>query len=119
MFVKLRSMEELSVITSTYEVYKKLIAVTVTVDKKYRHTLGEPTVASCGALLEHLILAKHAPKAIKGSHLINADASAELTAMQVRAMLELKLANETNLLKIQARLTEIRRQIGGWRKSVN
>jgi len=50
--------------------------------------------------------------------LIKADAEAELAALQIRSLLELKLANETNTLKIQARLTEIRRQIGGWRKSV-
>ena len=34
-------------------------------------------------------------------------------------MLELKLTNETNLLKLQAKLTEARRQLGGWRKSIS
>ena len=118
MFVRLRSMEELSVITTTYEIYKKLIVLTTTIDKKYRYTLGEPVVASCSTLLEQLILAKHAPKALKTTYLIKADANAELTALKLRAILELKIANETNILKIQAKLTEARRQIGGWRKSV-
>lgn len=119
MFVRLRSMsEELSVISVCYEVYKKLINLGTVVDKKYRYTLAEPAVQSCKETLNHLILAKHAPKAIKATYLIQADAQAELTALQIRAILELKLANETNLLKIQARLTEARRQIGGWRKSV-
>jgi hypothetical protein len=118
MFVRLRSMEELSVITVTYEIYKKLISLTTTIDKKYRYTLGEPVVASCSTVLEQLILAKHAPKPLKATYLINADAAAELTAMKLRAILELKLTNETNILKIQAKLTETRRQIGGWRKSI-
>lgn len=118
MFVKLISMEELSVITITYEVYKKLIELNTTIDKKYRHTLAEPTVKSCSEIIRQLVLAKHAPKTLKTSYLINADAAAELAALNLRAILELKLANETNLLKIQARLSEARRQIGGWRKSV-
>ena len=117
-FVKLKSMEELSVITLTYEIYKKLITLTTTIDKKYRYTLGEPVVASCSTILEQLILAKHAPKPLKATYLINADAAGELTALKLRAVLELKLANETNILKIQAKLSEARRQIGGWRKSV-
>lgn len=42
---------------------------------------------------------------------------ADLTAFQLRAILELKLTNETNVLKIQAKLTEARQMIGGWQKS--
>jgi len=111
-------MEELPVISLIYEVYKKLAELNVSLDKKYRHTLGEPTVESCGEILKQLILAKHAPKPIKATYLIQADASAELTALKLRAILELHLANETNTLKIQARLSEARRMIGGWRKSI-
>lgn len=111
-------MEELSVISLTYEIYKKLIGLTTTIDKKYRYTLGEPSVAACSDTLEQLILAKHAPKSMKATYLIKADSKAELTALKLRAILELKLANETNVLKLQAKLTEARRQIGGWRKSV-
>jgi len=111
-------MEELSVITITYEVYKRLITITTTLDKKYRYSLGEPVVADCAAVLEQLILAKHAPKPLKKSYLTAADARIELTAMKLRAILELKLANDTNVLKLQAKLTDARRQIGGWRKSL-
>jgi hypothetical protein len=118
-FVRLRSMDELSVITLTYEVYKKVAALVTTVDKKYRYTLAEPVVESCGETLKQLILAKHAPKTHKATYLIAADASAELTALKLRALLEMNLVNDTNALKLQAKLTEARRQIGGWRKSVN
>ena len=112
-------MEELSIITITYEIYKKLIELNASLDKKYRYTLGESSVTSCAEMLEQLILAKHAPKALKATYLIQADALAELTALKLRAMLELNLANETNLLKLQARLHEGRRMLGGWRKSVH
>ena len=111
-------MEELSVISVTYEVYKKLVELNTSLDKKYRHTLGEPVVASCTETLKQLILAKHAPKSMKATYLIQADAAAELTTLELRAILELHLANETNVLKIQARLSEARRMIGGWRKSI-
>jgi len=110
-------MQELSVIRLAYEVHKKLVELNAQLDKKYRHTLGEPTVRQCAKTLEQLIMAKHAPSPLKNSYLLHADSSAELTALQIRTILELKLANETNLLKLQARLTEARRQIGGWRKS--
>ncbi len=119
MFGRLVSMEELSVIAVTYEVYKKLATLTATVDKKYRYTLAEPTVTCCARVLEQLILAKHAPRALKATYLIAADAAAELTALKLRALLELKLVNDTNALKTQAKLAEARRQIGGWRKSVH
>jgi hypothetical protein len=112
-------MEELSVISVTYEIYKKLIVLSSGIDKKYRYSLGEPAIAECSNVLEHLIRAKHAPKPLKTTYLINADAAAELTALKLRAILELKLANETKILKIQAKLSEARRQIGGWRKSVS
>lgn len=110
-------MEELSVISISYEVYKKLVVLNTTLDKKYRFVLGEEATKGCAELLKQLILAKHAPKPLKATYLIQADAIAELTALKLRAILELKLANETNVLKIQARLSEARRQIGGWRKS--
>jgi hypothetical protein len=111
-------MEELSVIALLFEVYKKLITLSTTIDKKYRNILTEPVVASCSSALEQLILAKHAPKAIKSTYLIGADAAAEITALRLRAILELKLTSPTNLLKLQANLANVRRQIGGWRKSV-
>ena len=89
-----------------------------TIDKKYRHTLSEPCVASCLNTLEMLVLAKYAPKQLKATYLVKANSYAELTALQLRMILELKLANATNILRVQARLTEARKQINGWRKSV-
>lgn len=98
--------------------YKKLVALNTKVDKKYRHTVSEAAVSTCLKSLEQLIEAKHAPKAMKSTYLIEAAASSELLALQIRAMLELNLENDTNLLKLQARLNEARKQITGWRKSL-
>lgn len=70
-------MEELSVISVTYEIYKKTIELNTQVDKKYRHTLSESAVAQCVNTLEQLVLAKHAPKPLKSGYLVKAEASAE------------------------------------------
>ena len=112
-------MEELSVIQITYEVHKKLAELNANLNQKYRHTLSEPAVHHSQALLRQLILAKHASRTMKKPYLIQAEAEAELTALILRTILELHLANETNVLKLQAKLTEARRQISGWRKSVD
>jgi hypothetical protein len=111
-------MEDLSVIALTYEIHKKLIELATAIDKKYRHTLAEPSITHITNVLRQLILAKHAPKPLKASYLLTADAEAELCALTIRTMLELHVANDTNILKTQAKLTEARKQIGGWRKSV-
>lgn len=112
-------MEELPVIVIAFEVYKKLLELNARLDKKYRYSLGEQTTRSWAATLEQLLLAKHAPKALKASYLLRAQAQAEMTSLHLRAILELNLANETNVLKLQARLSEARRMTGGWLKSVH
>jgi hypothetical protein len=79
---------------------------------------SEPALETCKQLLDELLIAKHAPKAVKEQFLIRASAKAELLALEILNILELNLANETNCLKLQAKLTEARRMIGGWLKSV-
>ena len=111
-------MEELPVIAKTYEVYKKLIELNQTVNKAYRISASEPAITTCHQLLVELLTAKHAPKAVKEQFLIKAHAQAEVLSLQIRMILELKLANETNCLKLQAKLTEVQRMLGGWLKSV-
>ncbi len=110
-------MEELPVIVIAFEIYKKLIELNTKLDRKYRYSLGEQAVKSWGGVIQYLLLAKHAPKPMKAGYLLKACSSAEMTSLQLRAVLELKLANETNVLKLQSRLSEARRMIGGWLKS--
>jgi len=112
-------MEELSVIATSFEVYKKLLNLNTTLDKKYRYSLGEKTIDSWTKYIEQLLLAKHAPKPFKASYLLKANAFAEMTSLHLRAILEMKLANETNVFKIQARIKDARRMTGGWLKSVH
>ena len=111
-------MEELPVITIAFEIYKKLLELNTKLDRKYRYSLGEQTIKSWTDCTEQLLLAKYAPKPMKASYLLKANALAEMTSLHLRAILELNLANETNVLKIQARLSEARRMTGGWLKSV-
>jgi hypothetical protein len=89
-----------------------------TLDKNYRYCLGELAAKNCFEILEQLMLAKQAPKPLKKNYLVSANAKAEVLTLQLRAILEQKLANETNVLRIQAKLTEAKRQLGGWRKSL-
>jgi uncharacterized protein YehS (DUF1456 family) len=111
-------MEDLPVINRTYEAYKNLAAILSTLPKQERYSIGQSSENSLLALLENLIMAKHAPKAQKSAFLIRATAQHEITVLKLRLILELKLANETNVLKLQAKLAEIGRMLGGWRKSL-
>lgn len=81
-------------------------------------SLGEPALKNCEFVLENLLLAKQAPRPLKKTYLEIASGKAELLTMQLRTMLELKLTGETNILRTQAKLTEAKRQLGGWRKSL-
>jgi hypothetical protein len=110
-------MEELPVINRTYEAYKSLAIILPVLPKQHRYSLGQSCENSFLALMENLIMAKHAPKAQKSVYLIRASAQHEIAVLKLRLILELRLANETNILKLQAKLAEIGRMLGGWRKS--
>lgn len=62
-------------------------------------------------------MAKYAPPAHKGPYLIKASAQAEITQFQLRILQNRKLANDTTLHQLQAKILEIGRMLGGWRKS--
>jgi len=111
-------MEELPVIVIAFEIYKKILELNTTLDRKYRYSLGEQSAKTWADTMQQLLLAKHAPKPLKASYLLKASGLAEMTTLHLRAVLELNLANTTNVLKLQARLGESRRMIGGWLKSV-
>lgn len=71
------------------------------------------------ALMEHLIMAKHAPKNLKTGYLLKATASLEIVRLMLRLMLELKaVKNEANLFKLQSVLEEIGKMLGGWLRSL-
>lgn len=71
------------------------------------------------ALLEHLILAKNAPKPLKASYLLKSSGLHEVALLKLRLYLELELVNSTRVFQSQAKCAEIGRMLGGWLKSVH
>lgn len=111
-------MQELPVINRTQELYEALSKITEKLPALKQRTIGKRLENGILQLLELLIMAKHAPSAHKGAYLIKASAQAEIIQFQLRILLTQKLANETTLHQMQAKVVEIGRMLGGWRKSV-
>lgn len=111
-------MQELPVINRTQELYENVCKITEKLPALQQQTIGKRLENSILQLLELLIMAKHAPSAHKGPYLIKASAQAEIIQFQLRILLNRKLANETTLHQLQAKVIEIGRMLGGWRKSV-
>jgi len=107
----------LPIINKTYEVYKNLVDINHKLNKRWAHSLGASIENSILELLELLVMAKNAPKPLKGSYLIKASACLEVTMMKVRLFLEFKIVNETRVFQLESKLAEIGRMVGGWLKS--
>lgn len=86
--------------------------------KQWRYSIGEQIERSILDLLEHLIMAKNAPKPLKVPYLLKASTYNECASLQLRLMLELKLVNETKIFQAQRVTDEIGRMLGGWIKSI-
>ena len=110
-------MESLPIINKTYEVYKGIIDVNSKLDKRWRHSLGISIENSLLECFECLIMAKNAPKPLKVGYLIKASSKHEIVLHKTRLLLELRLANETKIFQLQAKLAEVGRMIGGWTKA--
>lgn len=65
-----------------------------------------------------MIMAKNAPKPIKASYLIKANAHLEIMTLKFRLFLEFGITNETRIFQAQAKIREIGRMLGGWIKSL-
>lgn len=111
-------MQELPVINRTQELYEAISKITEKLPALQRQTLGRRLEDNILQLLELLIMAKHAPAAQKGPYLIKASGRAEIIQFQLCILLTQKLANETTLHQLQAKVLEIGRMLGGWRHSV-
>lgn len=110
-------MQELPVINRTQELYENVLPITDKLPTLQKRTIGKRLEDSILLLLELLVMAKHAPTAHKGPYLIKASAQAEIIQFKLRILLNRKLANETTLHQLQAKVVEIGRMVGGWRKS--
>jgi hypothetical protein len=111
-------MESLPVINKTYEVYKAIIDINEHIQKRPRYGIGSSLEDSILACMEHLIMAKNAPKPLKAGYLIKSSSQLEISTLKLRLILELKLVNETKIFQTQSKLAEIGRMLGGWLKSV-
>lgn len=98
--------------------YKATIGLNSALNKRMRYSLGVEFERGILELLENLIFAKNAAKPMKAPYLMKASALLEIVMLKLRLFLELKLANETKIFKMQEDLREIGRMLGGWLKSV-
>lgn len=112
-------MEEIPIITRTYETYKAVVDIVEHLEKRYRYSLGGSLEKSVLELLEDLIMAKNAPKPNKPLYLIRAGSRQEVAILKLRLILELKIVNETKVFQTQKKLVEIGRMLGGWLKSLS
>jgi hypothetical protein len=111
--------ESLPVIALVYKLYKQVVELNDKLPKTQRYGIGISLENSTLSLMEQLIMAKNAPKAMKASYLIQAVSQQEIATMKLRLLLELKIANETKVFQAQSNLRDIGRMTGGWLKSVN
>lgn len=110
-------MQELPVIIEVHKFYPKIMRLTANLPSMQRQTLGRRAEDSVLTLLEYLVMAKNAPKALKAPYLIKAMAMSEIAMFHLRTFLSEKLGNATTIAQRQAELLEIQRQLGGWLKS--
>ncbi|MCL2280396.1 four helix bundle protein [Candidatus Saccharibacteria bacterium] len=111
-------MNELPVIIRTHELYDQISKITEKMAGLKRQTIGRRCENKTLELLEILIMAKNAPRAMKAAYLIKATAVNEIINFHLRTLMNQKLANDTTLHQLLAKNDEIGRMIGGWRKSV-
>jgi len=108
---------EIPIINLGYELYKELIITNDQLTKRWKYSLGTNLEATLLSFLEVVIMAKNAPKELKGSYLITSSSHLEILRLKLRLYLELKLLNETKVFQLQSRLDEIGRMLGGWMKA--
>lgn len=87
-------------------------------EKKCRYSVGLSLEGSILNMLEIFVMAKHAPKHLKTPYLLRGMGYLESARLKLRLLLELHLANETNIFKIQEDLADVGRQLGGWLRSL-
>ncbi|MDR0956203.1 MAG: hypothetical protein LBM73_03695 [Candidatus Nomurabacteria bacterium] len=111
-------MHDPSVIILTKQIYVQATRLTSKLPANQRQILGRRLENALLNLLEILIMAKNAPRGLKASYLIKAGATAEICEFLLQILLEEKSTSATTVQQILAKLADVQRQIGGWRKSV-
>lgn len=109
---------ELSAIQLCYQVGKDVYTIASSLDKKHRFSLGRRIEDDIRIVLENLLNAKYASRPMKAQHLLKASVFLDLLRYDLRAMLDLKVGDPTNIWKINEQIAELGRMLGGWLKSV-
>jgi hypothetical protein len=109
----------LPIIEAVYQCYKELFSLTCALPKKTKYSLGQGIESSALSLLENLIYSKNSTLPMRKTYLHKTQVAMEILQLKLRLLLELKLANETKIFQIQARLEESGRMLGGWLKATN
>lgn len=112
------SVISLPIIDLLYGCFKQLVVLNTKLAKAHRYSLGAETEKSLLGLIEQLLLAGYAPKAHKLVYLNKAQAMLDSLRLRLRLYLELGLANETAIFRLQKSLDEVGRMLGGWVKSL-
>lgn len=112
-------MDSLPIINNSYDLYKGITETVTKLQKRWQYSLGISIENSLLDCMELLIMAKNAPKPLKGGYLIKASAKHETLILKLRLLLDLNLVNATQIFQLQAQLAEIGRMLGGWLKSTH
>jgi hypothetical protein len=113
------SIDTLPIINRTYDAYKQITELVDHLPKRQRYSLGSSAESTVLACLEHLIMAKNAPRPLKAAYLLQASSHLEILTLKLRLLLELKLGSATTIFRIQHATAEVGRMLGGWLKSLN
>jgi hypothetical protein len=108
----------LQVIEQTYKLYKKLTLLNTSLPRVHRYGLGEKTLILALELVENLVYAKNSPRSSKLPYLLRANTKLEVVKLNLRIYLSEELANKTTIWQIDAIVSNIGRQLGGWMKSL-
>ncbi|MDR0979844.1 MAG: four helix bundle protein [Candidatus Nomurabacteria bacterium] len=108
--------DNLSVIVKTEELYRAVSRVSEKLSGLKRQTIGRRLEDTSLELLEYEIMAKNAAKQNTTPYLLKACALTELVMFHLRILGDEKLVNQTTIQQLQAKLLQIGRELGGWRR---
>jgi len=108
---------DLPVIIKTKEFYISVSKITEKLPAAKRQSLGARLETTTLTLLEYLVMARSAPKPEKSVFLLKCTALTDILSLYLQILINENLANQTTLHQLSAKLTEISRMTGGWRKA--
>jgi hypothetical protein len=108
--------DEISIIHKAYDFYLALNKIIRTIPKKDRYTLGVKVEKMSLDLIINFYQANHYNGQKRLDILDKADLKIKVLKMLVRALHDLDDINPKKYLRLEARLKEIGRMLGGWIK---